>query len=119
MLRRKWSDTDKRRSGIMVDLIDKQMLERRILRNLERLVGAREPEMDYRLMQRTRARIDMVIKDLDLEPKIDAMMRGFLDPSWWKELSKETSSKILPCENGSCWKMFKPTASLIAMEKLK
>ncbi|GKE15316.1 hypothetical protein Tco_1422893, partial [Tanacetum coccineum] len=35
--------------------------------------------------------IDMVIKDLDLEPKIDAMMRDFLDPSWWKELSKEMS----------------------------
>ncbi|GJV70819.1 hypothetical protein Tco_1490814 [Tanacetum coccineum] len=40
--------------------------------------------------------IDMVIKDLDLEPKIDAMMRDFLDPSRWRELSKETSSKILP-----------------------
>ncbi|GKE50838.1 hypothetical protein Tco_1485994, partial [Tanacetum coccineum] len=69
--------------------------------------------------------IDMVIKDLDLEPKIDAMMRDFLElvletspcfkerftlmllehqdvilefrsPSRWKELSKETSSKILP-----------------------
>ncbi|GKE97108.1 hypothetical protein Tco_1581963 [Tanacetum coccineum] len=37
----------------MVDLIDKQMLERRIIRNLERLVGARKLEMDYRLMQRT------------------------------------------------------------------
>nr|GEW46450.1 hypothetical protein [Tanacetum cinerariifolium] len=43
----------KRRSGIMVDLIDKQMLERQILRNLERLVGARELEIDYRLMQWT------------------------------------------------------------------
>ncbi|GKF63906.1 hypothetical protein Tco_0187354 [Tanacetum coccineum] len=61
--------------------------------------------------------IDMVIKDLDLEPKIDAMMRDFLVPSRWKELSKETSSKILPCGDGSCWKMFKPIASLIAKEK--
>ncbi|GJT81360.1 hypothetical protein Tco_1055702 [Tanacetum coccineum] len=50
MPRRKWSDSDKRRSGIMVDLIDKQMLERQILGSLERLVGARELEMDYRLM---------------------------------------------------------------------
>ncbi|GJY75183.1 hypothetical protein Tco_0480299 [Tanacetum coccineum] len=44
--------------------------------------------------------IDMVIKDLDLEPKINAIMRDFLEvlkSSWWKELSKETSSKILPC----------------------
>nr|GEV28502.1 hypothetical protein [Tanacetum cinerariifolium] len=38
---------DKRRSGLMVDLIDKKILERRIMRNLERWVGARELEMDY------------------------------------------------------------------------
>ncbi|GKA28968.1 hypothetical protein Tco_0715213 [Tanacetum coccineum] len=57
--------------------------------------------------------IDMVIKDLDLDLKVDAMMRDFLDPSRWKELSKETSSKILPCGDGSCWKTFKPIASLI------
>ncbi|GJZ85869.1 hypothetical protein Tco_0651208 [Tanacetum coccineum] len=63
--------------------------------------------------------IDMVIKDLDLKPNIDATMRNFLDSSWWKELSKETSSKILPCGDGSCWKTFKPIASLIAKGKLK
>nr|GEW43298.1 hypothetical protein [Tanacetum cinerariifolium] len=33
--------------------------------------------------------------------------------SRWKELSKETSRKILPCGDGSCWKTFKPIASLI------
>ncbi|GKE87444.1 hypothetical protein Tco_1564919, partial [Tanacetum coccineum] len=53
MSRRKWSATDKRRSELMVDLIDKQMRKRRILRNLERLVGARELEMDYMLTQMT------------------------------------------------------------------
>ncbi|GKE54409.1 hypothetical protein Tco_1489565 [Tanacetum coccineum] len=53
MSSRKWSAKDKRRSKLMVELIDMQMQERRILRNLERLVGARELEMDYRLMQRT------------------------------------------------------------------
>ncbi|GKB46930.1 hypothetical protein Tco_0897683 [Tanacetum coccineum] len=66
-----------------------------------------------------RGRNDMVIKDLDLEPKIDAMMRDFLDPSRWKELSKETSSKILLCGDGSCCKTFKLVASLIAKGKLK
>ncbi|GJZ59377.1 hypothetical protein Tco_0615193 [Tanacetum coccineum] len=50
MSRRKWSVADKRRSELMVELIDKQMRERQILGNLERLVGARELEMDYRLM---------------------------------------------------------------------
>ncbi|GKD58003.1 hypothetical protein Tco_1295512 [Tanacetum coccineum] len=50
MSRRKWSATDKRRSELMVELIDKQMRERHIIRNLERLVGAQELEMDYRLI---------------------------------------------------------------------
>ncbi|GJY80247.1 hypothetical protein Tco_0492998 [Tanacetum coccineum] len=63
--------------------------------------------------------IDMVIKDLDLDLKVDAIMRDFLVPSWWKELSKEMSSKILSCGDGSCWKTFKPIASLIAKGKLK
>ncbi|GKD74695.1 hypothetical protein Tco_1332977 [Tanacetum coccineum] len=45
---------------------------------------------------------DMIIKNLDLEPKIDAMMEDFLDPFQWKELSKETSSKILLGGDGSC-----------------
>ncbi|GJZ88787.1 hypothetical protein Tco_0660569 [Tanacetum coccineum] len=62
---------------------------------------------------------DMVIKNLNLMPTINATMRDFLDPFQWKELSKETSSKILPCGDGSCWKTFKPVASLIAKGKLK
>ncbi|GKG02401.1 hypothetical protein Tco_0310037, partial [Tanacetum coccineum] len=53
MERRKWMATDKKRSALMVKLIDKQMRERRIIQNLERLVGARELEMDYKLMTRT------------------------------------------------------------------
>ncbi|GKB96241.1 hypothetical protein Tco_0982378 [Tanacetum coccineum] len=53
MSRRKWTDIDKKRSKLMVELIDKQMRERRIIQNLERLVGARELEMDYKLMTST------------------------------------------------------------------
>ncbi|GKC17460.1 hypothetical protein Tco_1014242 [Tanacetum coccineum] len=53
MPRRKWTATDRKRSELMVELIDKQIRERRIIRNLERLVGARELEMDYKLMTRT------------------------------------------------------------------
>ncbi|GKA82276.1 hypothetical protein Tco_0789024 [Tanacetum coccineum] len=52
MSRRKWTAIDKRRSELMVKLINKQMRERRIIRNLEKLVGARELEMDYKLMTR-------------------------------------------------------------------
>nr|GEW97357.1 hypothetical protein [Tanacetum cinerariifolium] len=49
---RKWSATDKRRLELMVKMIYKQLLERRIIKNLKRLVGAWELEMDYKLMQR-------------------------------------------------------------------
>ncbi|GJV21920.1 hypothetical protein Tco_1370940 [Tanacetum coccineum] len=38
----------------------------------------------------------------------------FCGPFWWKELSKESCSKILLCGDGSCWKAFKPISSLIA-----
>ncbi|GKE67591.1 hypothetical protein Tco_1521752, partial [Tanacetum coccineum] len=65
-------------------------------------------------------RIDMIMKDLDLEPNIYAMMRDFLEsPSWWKELSKETSSKILTSGDGSRGETFKPIASLVSKGKLK
>nr|GEV90035.1 ribonuclease H-like domain-containing protein [Tanacetum cinerariifolium] len=61
--------------------------------------------------------IDMVIKDLDLDPK--NIVVEFFDPSRGEELSKETSIKILPCCDGSCWKMFKPIASLITKGKFE
>nr|GEX53885.1 hypothetical protein [Tanacetum cinerariifolium] len=53
MLRRKWLAIDKRRSELMVELIDKQMRERMIIKNLKRLVGAQKLKMDYRLMTHT------------------------------------------------------------------
>ncbi|GJY59030.1 hypothetical protein Tco_0458922 [Tanacetum coccineum] len=53
MSMRKWTTIDKRRSELMVEIIDKQMFERRIIRNLEKLVASRELKMDYRLMTRT------------------------------------------------------------------
>ncbi|GKF72434.1 hypothetical protein Tco_0208548 [Tanacetum coccineum] len=53
MPRRKWTAIDRKRSELMVELTDKQMRERRIIQNLERLVGARELEMDYKLMMCT------------------------------------------------------------------
>ncbi|GKA23955.1 hypothetical protein Tco_0709988 [Tanacetum coccineum] len=56
-------------------------------------------------------RIDIVIKYLDLEPKIDAMMRDFLDPSQWKELSKEMSSVGMDPQTEVCGMsiLFAPT----------
>nr|GEV92662.1 hypothetical protein [Tanacetum cinerariifolium] len=50
---RKWTTTDQRWLRIMMSKIDEQLLEQRIMRNLERLVSRWELEMDYRLIQRT------------------------------------------------------------------
>ncbi|GJY99416.1 hypothetical protein Tco_0516846 [Tanacetum coccineum] len=52
MPKRKWTAVDQRRLGLMVDLIDKQLGEKEIIRNLERLVGSRELELDYKLITR-------------------------------------------------------------------
>ncbi|GJZ01020.1 hypothetical protein Tco_0518981 [Tanacetum coccineum] len=52
MSRRMCMAIDKKRSELMVKLIDKHIRERGIIRNLELLVGARELEMDYKLMTR-------------------------------------------------------------------
>ncbi|GKE47857.1 hypothetical protein Tco_1479115 [Tanacetum coccineum] len=58
---------------------------------------------------------DIIVENLDLKPTIDAdIVAEFCGPSRWKELSKESGSKILPCADGSCWKTFRPIASLIA-----
>ncbi|GJW60972.1 hypothetical protein Tco_0110307 [Tanacetum coccineum] len=53
MPKRKWMAVDRKKLGLMIELIDKHLREREIIINPERLVGARELEMDYKLMTRT------------------------------------------------------------------
>ncbi|GJZ80544.1 hypothetical protein Tco_0645538 [Tanacetum coccineum] len=50
---RRRSNLDKTRSHIMVKDIDRQLLERRLMRSLEKKIGGREYEEDLRLLQRT------------------------------------------------------------------
>ncbi|GJU15811.1 hypothetical protein Tco_1143777 [Tanacetum coccineum] len=40
--KRRWSKLDRKRSRIMIKAIDQQLLERRLMRNLEKFVGGRE-----------------------------------------------------------------------------
>ncbi|GJW16340.1 hypothetical protein Tco_0020473 [Tanacetum coccineum] len=53
MPKRRWSNLDKKRSRIIVKDIDRQLLERRLMRSLEKFVGGREYGEDLRLLQRT------------------------------------------------------------------
>ncbi|GJR42863.1 hypothetical protein Tco_1310966 [Tanacetum coccineum] len=50
MPRRIWSNLDKKRSRIMIKDINRQLLERRLMRSLEKFVGGREYEKDLRLL---------------------------------------------------------------------
>ncbi|GJR30607.1 hypothetical protein Tco_1106839 [Tanacetum coccineum] len=50
---RKWSNLDKKRAQVIVQDVDKQLYQRRLMWNLEKLVGGTEYENDLRLLERT------------------------------------------------------------------
>ncbi|GKA42336.1 hypothetical protein Tco_0734996, partial [Tanacetum coccineum] len=51
--KRKWTGLDKRRDRVMVQDIDKQLYEKRLMHNLEKFIGGREYGNDLRLLERT------------------------------------------------------------------
>ncbi|GKG00148.1 hypothetical protein Tco_0301838 [Tanacetum coccineum] len=48
-----WRNVDKERAGAMIQAFDKQLKNRRIMRNLEKFIGGRPYEGDLRLLERT------------------------------------------------------------------
>nr|GEZ29811.1 hypothetical protein [Tanacetum cinerariifolium] len=48
-----WRKSDKDRAATMIQAIDKRLKTRRIMRSLERFVGGRLYEGDFRMLQRT------------------------------------------------------------------
>ncbi|GJT58259.1 hypothetical protein Tco_0993313 [Tanacetum coccineum] len=50
--KRTWSKLDRKRSRIVIKLIDQQLFERRLMRNLEKFIGGREYGNDFRLLER-------------------------------------------------------------------
>nr|GEV90191.1 hypothetical protein [Tanacetum cinerariifolium] len=48
-----WRKSDKERAATMIQAIDKQLKTRRIMRSLERFVGGRLYDGDFRMLQRT------------------------------------------------------------------
>ncbi|GJY06267.1 hypothetical protein Tco_0373321 [Tanacetum coccineum] len=49
----RWSKLDRRRSCIMIKVIEHQLFERRLMRILEKFIGGRDYEEDFRLLERT------------------------------------------------------------------
>nr|GEZ05110.1 integrase, catalytic region, zinc finger, CCHC-type, peptidase aspartic, catalytic [Tanacetum cinerariifolium] len=50
---RKWSNLDKKRARVMLQEIDKQLYQKRLMRNLENFIGGRPYGQDLRLLERT------------------------------------------------------------------
>nr|GEW44169.1 retrovirus-related Pol polyprotein from transposon TNT 1-94 [Tanacetum cinerariifolium] len=50
--KRKWSNLERKRFRVMIKAIDQQLFERRLIRNLEKFLGGREYENDFRLLER-------------------------------------------------------------------
>nr|GEU45337.1 retrovirus-related Pol polyprotein from transposon TNT 1-94 [Tanacetum cinerariifolium] len=50
---RKWSQLDRKRARVMVQNIDRQLFQRRLMRNLEKFIGGRPYGEDLRLLERT------------------------------------------------------------------
>nr|GEZ93997.1 hypothetical protein [Tanacetum cinerariifolium] len=48
-----WRESDKDRAAAMIQAIDKRLKTKRIMRSLERFVGGRLYEGDFRMLQRT------------------------------------------------------------------
>nr|GFA50876.1 hypothetical protein [Tanacetum cinerariifolium] len=51
--KRRWNNIDKKRSRIMIKANDKQLLEKRLMRSLEKFFGGRDYGEDLRLLERT------------------------------------------------------------------
>nr|GEX54640.1 hypothetical protein [Tanacetum cinerariifolium] len=48
-----WRNVDKERAGAMIQALDKQLKNRRIMRSMEKFIGGRPYEGDFRLLERT------------------------------------------------------------------
>ncbi|GKE23122.1 hypothetical protein Tco_1434634 [Tanacetum coccineum] len=51
--KRRWTNQDKRRARVMINVIDRKLRDRRLMRSLEKFVGGRPYREDLRLLQRT------------------------------------------------------------------
>nr|GFC15261.1 hypothetical protein [Tanacetum cinerariifolium] len=51
--KRKWSKQDKQIARVMINAIDKKLMDRRLMRNLENIVSGRPYGRDLRLLERT------------------------------------------------------------------
>ncbi|GJU70065.1 hypothetical protein Tco_1256324 [Tanacetum coccineum] len=96
--KKKWSNLDKKWARVMVQDIDKQIYERRLMRNLEKFVGGREYGNDLRLLYQE---YDLAHLKLVFEFSIYIVWKSVrygvskgLDTTYWSFLRVGTSFDI-------------------------
>nr|GEV55234.1 hypothetical protein [Tanacetum cinerariifolium] len=84
--KRKWSKHDNQRARVMINVIDKKLKDRRLMRNLEKFVGGRPYEEDLRLL------VNMLLSSIDLSYAI--IIYQMIDYALWEVIENgETLSK--------------------------
>ncbi|GKC41998.1 hypothetical protein Tco_1059720 [Tanacetum coccineum] len=80
---RKWSNLDKKRARVMVQDIDRQLFQRRLMRNLEKFVGGREYRKDLRLLEKHQSDTQVITVKMEilLEPTSNKLMVERFDTS--------------------------------------
>ncbi|GJX93214.1 zinc finger, CCHC-type containing protein [Tanacetum coccineum] len=96
----------KRRSDVLGTSYGKEVA----LTGLAKSLRSFQLSLSYRVRSSNNSQDSLAFLSRSLPPadwSLD-IIAEFCGPSRWKELSKETSSKILLCGDRSCWKTFKP-----------
>nr|GEY41622.1 hypothetical protein [Tanacetum cinerariifolium] len=91
-----WRKSDKDRAAAMIQAIDKQLKTRRIMRSLERFVGGRLYEGDFRMLQRHRYSNPMI------QPETKVSTQGYplvsVEVLRYDKRSKSENMGIVPTE---------------------
>ncbi|GJY42357.1 hypothetical protein Tco_0429627 [Tanacetum coccineum] len=97
--RTKWIAIDRKRPQLMIELIEKQTRERRIIRYLERLVGVRELEIDHKLM--TQHQSDTSTHNDDGNPSRANIKQALRKPHKDVPVMRTASTAAKPCQEDS------------------
>ncbi|GJU09662.1 hypothetical protein Tco_1132058 [Tanacetum coccineum] len=93
---RKWSNLDKKKAWVMVQDMDKQLYQRRLMRNLEKFVGGRDDEsLSFEDEGVTTVRAFMGIAEDEL-----AVRKTDIRSSQWAEITMKKVQRLLTMNDG-------------------
>nr|GEU61162.1 hypothetical protein [Tanacetum cinerariifolium] len=89
-----WRRSDKDRAAAMIRAIDKQLKTKRIMQSLEKFVGGRLYEGDFRMLQRT---IDGTLDDVRtaLDDRLKGIWMQYLPHTIWRRSDKDRAATMI------------------------